>query len=137
MPQRAQSLETRVTKKYPDSQLTREIISCAIEVHSILGPGLLENVYEEALCHELNLRNIPFERQKEIELSYKGQAVGLHRLDLVVDDKIILELKAVNELNKIYEAQIISYLKATGLQLGLLINFNAVKLKEGIKRFIN
>ena len=97
----------------------------------------MENVYEEALCHEFKIRNIPFERQKEIKLSYKGYSIGLHRLDLVVNDKVILELKAVNELNKIYEAQIISYLKATGLQVGLLINFNAVKLKEGIKRFIN
>jgi GxxExxY protein len=130
-------LEKIIPKNYPDSELTREIISSAIEVHSILGPGLLENVYEEALCHEFKIRNIPFERQKEIKLSYKGHSIGLHRLDLVVNDKVILELKAVNELNKIYEAQIISYLKATGLQVGLLINFNAVKLKEGIKRFIN
>jgi GxxExxY protein len=137
MPQRAQRLEKIIPKNYPDSELTREIISSAIEVHSILGPGLLENVYEEALCHEFKIRNIPFERQKEIKLSYKGHSIGLHRLDLVVNDKVILELKAVNELNKIYEAQIISYLKATGLQVGLLINFNAVKLKEGIKRFIN
>ena len=137
MPQRAQRLEKIIPKNYPDSELTREVISSAIEVHSILGPGLLENVYEEALCHEFKIRNIPFERQKEIKLSYKGYSIGLHRLDLVVNDKVILELKAVNELNKIYEAQIISYLKATGLQVGLLINFNAVKLKEGIKRFIN
>ena len=137
MPQRAQRLEKIIPKNYPDSELTREVISSAIKVHSILGPGLLENVYEEALCHEFKIRNIPFERQKEIKLSYKGHSMGLHRLDLVVNDKVILELKAVNELNKIYEAQIISYLKATGLQVGLLINFNAVKLKEGIKRFIN
>ena len=137
MPQRAQRLEKIIPKNYPDSELTREVISSAIEVHSILGPGLLENVYEEAFCHEFKIRNIPFERQKEIKLSYKGHSIGLHRLDLVVNDKVILELKAVNELNKIYEAQIISYLKATGLQVGLLINFNAVKLKEGIKRFIN
>ena len=137
MPQRALRLEKIIPKNYPDSELTREVISSAIEVHSILGPGLLENVYEEALCHEFKIRNIPFERQKEIKLSYKGHSIGLHRLDLVVNDKVILELKAVNELNKIYEAQIISYLKATGLQVGLLINFNAVKLKEGIKRFIN
>ena len=137
MPLRAQRLEKIIPKNYPDSELTREVISSAIKVHSILGPGLLENVYEEALCHEFKIRNIPFERQKEIKLSYKGHSIGLHRLDLVVNDKVILELKAVNELNKIYEAQIISYLKATGLQVGLLINFNAVKLKEGIKRFIN
>ena len=90
MPQRAQRLEKIIPKNYPDSELTREIISSAIEVHSILGPGLLENVYEEALCHEFKIRNIPFERQKEIKLSYKGHSIGLHRLDLVVNDKVIL-----------------------------------------------
>ena len=136
MPQSAQSLKDYEDKEFPESDLTREIIACAMEVHSNLGPGLLENIYEQALIHEFDLRKISYENQKEVIISYKDKCVGSHRLDLIVDDKVILELKAVNELHKVFEAQIISYLKATGIKIGLLINFNVNKLKDGIKRFI-
>ncbi len=103
---------------------------------SALGPGLLENIYEQALIHEFDLRNIEYEQQKEISIKYKDNIVGSQRLDLIVDHKVIVELKAVNEIYKVFEAQIISYLKATGLKIGLLISFNVNRLKEGIRRFI-
>lgn len=121
---------------YLYESLTSEIISSAIEVHSTLGPGLLEGVYEKALCHEFDLRSIKYERQKEIKLIYKNCTVGIHRLDIIVEDKIILELKAVNEVLPIFQAQVLSYLKASELKLGLLINFNVTRLKDGIKRII-
>lgn len=116
--------------------LTDKVIGAAIEVHRILGPGYLESVYEEALVHELQLRNIPLERQKVININYKDKAVGEGRLDLLVDQCLIIELKAVNELADIHVAQVLSYLKTTGLQLGLLINFNTKYLRDGIKRVI-
>ncbi|AJQ25989.1 GxxExxY protein [Pelosinus fermentans] len=116
--------------------LTDKVIGAAIEVHRILGPGYLESVYEEALVHELQLRNIPLERQKVININYKDKAVGEGRIDLLVDQCLIIELKAVNELADIHVAQVLSYLKTTGLQLGLLINFNTKYLRDGIKRVI-
>ncbi|EAX48931.1 conserved hypothetical protein [Thermosinus carboxydivorans Nor1] len=119
------------------NDLMGRIIGSAIEVHRILGPGYLESVYEEALAHEFVLRNIPFERQKKIALNYKGTPVGEGRLDFLVNGSIIVELKAVDTFAPIHMAQVLSYLKATGLNLGLLVNFNVVKLSsEGIKRII-
>lgn len=118
------------------NQLSREVIGAAIEVHRQLGPGFLEAVYEEALCVELGLRSIPCERQKTCELNYKGKPVGLARLDLLVGGELIVELKAVEKLLPLHEAQIISYLKMTNLPLGLLINFNVPVLKDGIKRIV-
>ena len=112
------------------------VIGAAIEVHRVLGPGYLENVYEEALAVELNLRGIPFERQKTMAVDYKGHAVGEGRLDLLVDSRLVVELKAVESLVPIHTAQVISYLKAVWLPLGLLINFNVPLLKTGIKRII-
>ena len=123
-------------KEYPLQDVTKEIISCCIEVHSSLGPGLLENIYEEALAYEFKLRKIRHERQKSIQLRYKGQEVGLHRIDFLVGDEVVLEIKAVESINKIFEAQLLTYLKAMDKKVGLLINFNVLRLKEGIKRLI-
>lgn len=122
--------------KYPLKEITEEIISAAIEVHSSLGPGLLESVYEEALAHEFDLRNICYERQKQIDLKYKGKAIGIHRIDFLVEGSVILELKAVETINRIFEAQLLTYLKATGKRVGLLINFNVQRLKNGLKRLV-
>ncbi|RMF56331.1 MAG: GxxExxY protein [Calditrichaeota bacterium] len=123
-------------KDYFSKDLTSKIISCAIEVHTNLGPGLLENIYEEALAREFTLRGISYERQKEVTITYKGYEVGVHRIDFLVENQVVVELKAVNELHKIFEAQVLTYLKATGKKVALLINFNTVMLKDGIKRLV-
>lgn len=117
-------------------QLARDVIGAAIEVHRVLGPGFLESVYEEALGIELKLRGIPFQRQVSLGVEYKGERVGEGRIDLLVKDALIVELKTVDNLAPIHKAQTISYLKATGLKLALLINFNVPVLKDGIKRII-
>ena len=117
-------------------QLTEQIIGAAIEVHRHLGPGFLESLYEEALSLELADAGIAFERQKEIGVVYKGRTIGKHRLDLLVDGNLIVELKTVDELADIHKAQVISYLKATGFPLGLLINFNVPVLRSGIQRIV-
>ena len=116
--------------------LAKKVIGAALEVHKILGPGYLESVYEEALAKELSLREISFERQKSINVVYKGFEIGEGRLDFLIDKELIVELKAVDSLSVIHTAQVISYLKATNLRLGLLINFKALRLKEGIKRVV-
>jgi GxxExxY protein len=117
------------------NKLTGDVIGAAIEVHKTLGPGLLESAYEECLCHELELREIPYERQKELPIQYKGVKLDCgYRLDLVVADKLVIELKACERLEPIHEAQLLTYLKLTGIKLGLLINFNVPVLKEGIRR---
>ena len=115
--------------------LTERIIGAAIEVHRVLGPGLLESVYEEALCHEFSLREIPFQRQVNVTVRYKDKVIAGQRLDLLVDDEVIVELKSQRNLPEVAAAQVLSYLKATGLKRGLLINFGEQKLVEGIKRF--
>jgi GxxExxY protein len=123
----------------PDKEvddLARQVIGAAIEVHRHLGPGYLESVYEEALAIELDLRGLPFERQKPIGVDYKGHVVGQGRLDLLVGDRLIVELKAVDTFAPIHRAQVISYLKATGLHLGLLINFNVQLLRDGVQRIV-
>jgi GxxExxY protein len=117
-------------------QLAREVIGAAIEVHRYLGPGFLEGVYEEALVMELALRGIPFERQRPVPVSYKEQNVGEGRVDLLVGTELLVDLKAVETLAPIHKAQVISYLKATGLHLGLLINFNVPILRAGIQRIV-
>ncbi|MDP2885542.1 MAG: GxxExxY protein [Ignavibacteria bacterium] len=117
-------------------QLARDVIGAAIEVHRVLGPGFLESVYEEALGIELRLRGIPFKRQLSLGVQYKGERVGEGRMDILVKDALMVELKTVDSLAPIHKAQTISYLKATGLKLALLINFNVPVLKEGIKRII-
>jgi GxxExxY protein len=114
----------------------KAIIDACIEVHRTLGPGYLESVYEEALAAEFSLRGIPFARQKTIAVNYKGKSVGQEKLDFLIGELLIVELKAVEELAPIHTAQVISYLKATQLNLGLLINFNTSLLKHGIKRIV-
>ena len=104
-------------------------MQAAFEVHDVLGPGFAERLYEEALSYELERHAIPFERQKAVSVRYKDRVIGTHRLDLVVDGKIILELKAVSELNDIFKRQTLSYLKATGLKLGILINFGTPRVQ--------
>ena len=117
-------------------ELAHKVIGAAIEVHRHLGPGFLESVYEEALSIELNLRGIAHERQRPIHVDYKGNPVGEGRLDILVGEQLIVELKAVETLAPIHTAQVISYLKSTGYPLGLLLNFNVTRLKEGIKRIV-
>jgi GxxExxY protein len=116
--------------------LSHAVIGAAIEVHRTLGPGFLESVYEEALCVELKLRGISFESQVEVGVQYKGEPVGVGRLDILVAGALIVELKAVETLAPIHEAQLLSYLKATSHRLGLLINFNIPVLRNGLKRII-
>ena len=126
----------RTLKEYPFKDTTEKIISCAIEIHSLLGPGLLENLYEEALEHELKSRGIEYKRQKELEIKYKGNPIGNYRLDYLIENKVIVELKCVEALKGIHIAQVLTYLKAENLRVGLLINFNVDKLKDGIRRVI-
>jgi GxxExxY protein len=114
--------------------LTESIISAAIEVHRILGPGLLESVYEEALCVELELRAIPFQRQVEIDVNYKSKVIKGMKLDLVVDGQVIVELKSVARFPEVATAQVISYLRAADLKRGLLLNFGQTRLVDGVKR---
>jgi GxxExxY protein len=109
--------------------LSYQIMQAVFEVHNSLGPGFKENIYEQALAYELGLRHIPFERQKEITVCYKDRIVGTHRLDLVVENKVILELKAVSELTDVFKQQTLSYLKATSLRLGILINFGTPRVQ--------
>jgi GxxExxY protein len=111
--------------KFIYSDLTEKIIGAALKVHKILGPGFLESVYEEAFALELELRNIPFESQKSIEVEYKGRCVKEFICDFFVYDKIIVELKAINKITDIEKSQIINYLKATGSKLGLIFNFGS------------
>ena len=118
------------------NEWTQQIIGAAIEVHRHLGPGYLEATYEEALVQELGLRSIPFTRQVSMPITYKGQVVSEARLDLLVRDEIVVELKAVAALQPIHTAQLISYLKAGAFELGLIINFNVPLLREGIRRVI-
>lgn len=123
--------------RYPDSplnQLTHQVIGAAIDVHRELGPGYLEALYEEALCLELSERKIAHVRQASINVSYKGTPIGQCYIDVLVENILILELKAVDKLMPVHKAQIMSYLKATGLSLGLLINFSVPVLKDGIER---
>ena len=117
-------------------QVAHQVIGAAIEVHRQLGPGFLESVYEQAMCIELGLRGIAFAKQPEVTIDYKGCAVGQGRLDLLVAESVIVELKAVEKLSPIHSAQMISYLRITKRKLGLLINFNVPLLKDGIKRIV-
>ena len=114
--------------------LTEKIIGCAIEVHRTLGPGLLEITYESALAVELKLAGLNFERQLVVPITYKGQSVGEYRLDLVVKKSVVVEIKSVERFDPIFEAQLLAYLKITGVKRGLVLNFNSRLLKDGIKR---
>ena len=117
--------------------LSRQVIGCAIEVHKTLGAGLLESTYEKCLAYELGLAGLFYTAQELLSVNYKGVVLDCgYRLDLVVENKLIVELKSVEKLQKIHEAQILTYMKLTGLSTGLLINFNEIVLKNGIKRFV-
>ena len=121
--------------EYKYSDITETVIGAAMEVHSQLGCGFLESVYEEALAIELELRNITFERQKKFEIFYKGRNVKQFMCDMIVEGKILLELKALSQLSGTEEAQVLNYLKAAELEIGLLINFGKGSLK--VRRFAN
>ncbi len=116
--------------------LSNRVIGIAIDVHRALGPGYIESVYENALCKEFDLQGIPFVNQHPIEVIYKGSMVGEGRLDFLIGGKLILEIKAVGSLAPVHFTQLRSYLKATGLDLGLLINFNETRLCDGIRRVV-
>jgi GxxExxY protein len=118
-------------KMHGDNALTYAIIGAAMEVHRALGPGFPESVYEQALCVEMRSRNISFIRQAEVQAVYKGEVVGSGRVDILVDDAIILELKAVDAISPVHVAQLLSYLRMTGHELGLIFNFNVRILRDG------
>ncbi len=124
--------------EFPEERdpLTEKIIGSAIEVHRTLGPGLLEQTYESALCVELQLAGLKFQRQLVVPVTYKKQPVGDYRLDLVIENSVIVEIKSVERFDPIFEAQLLTYLKITGLKRGLLLNFNSRLLKDGIKRLV-
>ena len=120
------------------NELTGQIIGSAIEVHGILGPGLLESAYEECLCHELQIRKINFERQKPLPAKYKGASLDCgYRIDIVVENKVIIELKACDNIDPIHKAQLLTYLKLSGTHVGLLFNFNVPVMHDGIIRVVN
>jgi len=127
------SEKQRETRQF--EELSKKIIGAAIEVHRELGPGFLESIYEEALKVELSEHGLRFESQKEVAIEYLGVVVGLHRLDLVVENQVIVEMKAAKELTDMHLAQLRSYLRATGLRVGLLLNFSKPKLE--IRRVVN
>jgi GxxExxY protein len=116
---------------------TEPIIGAAIEVHRHLGPGLLESAYEECLCHELHLRGLSFERQVDLPVPYKGLHLGCgYKMDLIVEKEVVLELKAIETILPVHEAQLLTYLKLSGKHVGLLINFNTPVLTRGIRRLV-
>ncbi len=119
------------------NEITEQIIGGAIEVHRVLGPGLLESAYEECLCHELKLRGLSFERQRPLPVEYKGIKLECgYRLDVLVENTVVVEIKAVSAIEPIHEAQLLTYLRIGGWRVGLLINFNVPVLKNGIRRRI-
>jgi GxxExxY protein len=120
----------------PENAVTERIIKCTIAVHKELGPGLLEGVYEEALDIECKVEGLLVTRQLKVPVLYRGQMVGEYRLDMLINDLVIVEIKSVERFDPVFEAQILTYLKITGKRVGLLINFNSRLVKDGIKRFI-
>ena len=120
------------------NRLSSKIIGAAVEVHKALGPGLLESTYEKCICHELTLRGLSFDCQKSLAVIYKGENLDCgYRLDLVVEDRIIVELKSCEAIEPIHKAQLLTYLKLSGLSLGLLLNFNVPVMRDGIVRIVN
>jgi len=120
-----------------ENALSFQVIGAALEVHRHLGPGLLESAYRDCLCRELAINGIKHERERVLPISYKGVIVTGYRADIIVEDLVILELKSVQQLHPVHAAQLLSYLRASGLRLGLLINFNEVVLRNGIVRLVN
>jgi GxxExxY protein len=119
-----------------DTAVSARIIGCAIEVHRRLGPGLLESVYESALCIELKTNSIPFKQQVGIPLYYRGELISEHRPDLIADDRVVVEIKSVERLAPIHVAQMLTYLRVTSLRVGLILNFNTETMKNGIRRVV-
>ena len=120
-----------------EETLTTKIISCAIEIHSVLGPGLLESAYEKCLCHEFTLRKISFQRQKSLPIVYKGISLPCsYRMDVVVEEKVVVEIKTVDSVLEVHKAQLLTYLKLSKLRVGLLFNFSAKYVKDGLVRFV-
>lgn len=123
-------------KELPRDPLTERVIGCAIEVHRHLGPGLLESVYEQAMLIELRQQEIPYEHQKLLPAIYRNQKVGDFRLDLLVANELVIELKAVRSIEPVFTAQILTYMKLGNFKKGLIINFNVPKLVTGVKRYV-
>ena len=117
-----------------DNAITERIIGCAMEVHRELGPGLFETVYESALCLELRAAGLPFKRQVGVPLLYKGQLISEYRPDLIVDERVIVEVKSIERLHPVHMTQMITYLRVCRLRIGLLVNFNTAVLKHGVRR---
>ena len=137
LPQRAQRAQSEANGSFVRDPLTEKIIGAAIEVHRILGPGLLESVYEQALCHEFDLRGISYQCQACVEMVYKDKVIKDQRIDLLVEDqgdRVVVDLKSLSRLPEISTAQVLSYLKATGLRRGLIINFGEKRLVDGVRR---
>ncbi len=123
--------------QYPDSALSKRVIGLAIEVHRALGPGLLESAYEECLCYELRAAEMCHEAQVALPIRYKSVQLNCgYRMDLVVERRLVVEIKSVEHLLPIHEAQMLTYLRLSGLKVGLLMNFNSVALKDGLRRFV-
>lgn len=135
-----QNAKGRGERQEPDQSLddlAHRVIGAAIQVHRVLGPGLPEGVYESALCVQLTRDNIPYVRQKRFEIIYENVKVGEGRMDLVIAERLVVEAKAMEMLMKIHQQQLLSYLRANRLPLGLLINFNVVVLRDGLQRIVN
>lgn len=131
-------IDHRVAIERQENDISGKIIGAAIEVHRKLGPGLLESAYEECLCCEMALRGIKFERQVPLPLNYKGVDLDCgYKLDLLVEDKVIVELKSIETLEPIHDAQLLTYLRLRNAWLGLIINFNVIMLKDGVRRLVN
>ena len=122
---------------FESDSLTGRIIGSAIEVHRIIGPGLIESIYENALCHELSLRGMTYEQQIETDVFYKGKIIKGQRIDLIIEREIVLEVKSVSRVHDVVFAQLLSYLKVTGLKRGLILNFGEKRLVDGIRRVSN
>jgi GxxExxY protein len=134
----AENAEVAETSKLVESERTNGIIAAAIEVHRHLGPGLLESVYQRAMAHELSLREIPYRLHCLVPVRYKGFALGSPlQLDLLVNERVVVEIKAVKALEDVHRAQLLSYLRLAGLETGLLINFNHPTLRQGVARVVN
>ena len=119
-----------------DYRVTGSVIGCAIEVHKVLGPGLKEEAYEIALCKALSKSHIKFESQRRLKVSFEGTPVGTYKPDLIVEQTVVVEIKSVDRLTPLFTAQVLSYLKITGLHVGLILNFKCATMKEGIKRVV-
>ena len=133
-----ESTEDRLRPPFSGShaELTERILACAIEVHRQLGPGLLESVYEAAMRVELQHAGLRYQCQVSYPVSYRDQIVGEHRVDLIVEDTVVVELKTAQRLEPVFDAQVLTYLRLTGKKVGLLINFHSRTVREGIKRFV-